>query len=101
MPGAFGDLGLAFALSYAVVRVAHIWLFLIASRDEPSLRRSIGGFAVSTAIGVALLIVGSTLDGTAQWRSGRWHWRSTWAGHTCSERRAGSWSRATSPSATG
>ncbi len=67
VPGAFGDLGVAFALSYAVVRVAHIWLFLIASRDEPSLRRSIWGFVGSTAIGVALLIVGATLEGTAQW----------------------------------
>ena len=66
VPEAFGDLGLAFALSYAVVRAAHVWLFLIASRDEPSLRRSIWGFSISTAIGVALLVAGSTLDGAAQ-----------------------------------
>jgi low temperature requirement protein LtrA len=66
VPDAFGDLGLAFALAYAVVRAAHIWLFVIASRDEPSLRHSIWGFSISTAIGVALLIAGSTLDGPAQ-----------------------------------
>ncbi len=66
VPDAFGDLGLAFALSYGVVRAAHIWLFVTASRDEPTLRRSIVGFASSAVIGVALLIVGSTLDGAAQ-----------------------------------
>ena len=66
VPDAFGDLGLAFALSYGVVRAAHVWLFMIASRDEPGLRHSIVGFTVSTAIGVALLVAGSTLDGAAQ-----------------------------------
>jgi len=66
VPDAFGDLGLAFALAYGVVRAAHVWLFMIASRDEPGLRRSIVGFTVSTAIGVALLVAGSTLDGAAQ-----------------------------------
>ncbi|HXV53430.1 MAG TPA: low temperature requirement protein A [Solirubrobacterales bacterium] len=55
VPDAFGDLGLAFALSYGVVRAAHVWLFMIASRDEPGLRHSIVGFTVSTAIGVALI----------------------------------------------
>ncbi len=35
VPGAFGDDALAFACAYAIVRIAHIGLFLIASRDEP------------------------------------------------------------------
>ena len=38
---AFDDLGLLFACAYAVVRIAHIALFAIASRDEPGLRRSV------------------------------------------------------------
>ena len=42
-PDAFGDDALAFACAYAVVRVAHIWLFVIASRDDPGLRRSVDG----------------------------------------------------------
>jgi len=35
VPGAFGDDALAFALAYGIVRVAHIALFLLASRTIP------------------------------------------------------------------
>ncbi len=59
VPEAFGDLGLLFAGAYAVVRVMHIALFSIASRGDPELRRSVVGLAVSTAIGVGLLIAAS------------------------------------------
>ena len=37
IPNAFGDDGLIFAAAYAFVRIAHIWLFTIASRDDPGL----------------------------------------------------------------
>jgi low temperature requirement protein LtrA len=70
VPDAFGDLALEFALAYGVVRSAHIALFLLASRDDPALRRSVAGLAVSTAIGVGLLVVASFLDGFAQ--AGLW-----------------------------
>jgi low temperature requirement protein LtrA len=66
VPKSFGDLGLTFALAYGVVRAAHIGLFLIASRDDPGLRRSVVGLAASTAVGVALLTGASFLDGLAQ-----------------------------------
>jgi low temperature requirement protein LtrA len=66
VPKAFSDLALEFALAYAVVRGAHIALFSLASRDDPELRRSTNGLAVSTAIGVVLLIGASFLDGLAQ-----------------------------------
>jgi low temperature requirement protein LtrA len=66
VPDAFGDLGLTFALAYAVVRMAQIGLFLLASRDEPELHRSIVGLAVSTAAGVAILAGGSFLDPAGQ-----------------------------------
>jgi low temperature requirement protein LtrA len=66
VPQAFGDLGLTFALAYGVVRAAHIGLFVIASRDDPSLRRSVVGLALGTAVGVGLLVVASFLDGWAQ-----------------------------------
>jgi low temperature requirement protein LtrA len=66
VPEAFGDLGLTFALAYAVVRIAHIALFALASRDDPSLRRSVTGLGISTAIGVGLLVGASFLDGFAQ-----------------------------------
>jgi low temperature requirement protein LtrA len=70
VPDAFGDLALEFALAYGVVRAAHIALFVLASRDDPALRRSVAGLAVGTAIGVGLLIVASFLDGSAQ--AGLW-----------------------------
>ena len=49
VPEAFGDLGLLFAGAYAVVRIAHIVLFALASRGDPGLRRSVIGLAVGMA----------------------------------------------------
>jgi low temperature requirement protein LtrA len=66
VPGAFDDDALAFACAYAIVRIAHIGLFLIASRDDPLLRRSVKGLAASTAIGVSLLTAASAADGVLQ-----------------------------------
>ncbi len=66
VPKAFGSLALEFALAYGAVRGAHIALFMLASRDDPELRRSTNGLAVGTAIGVGLLIGASFLDGLAQ-----------------------------------
>jgi low temperature requirement protein LtrA len=66
VPQAFGDLGLTFALAYGVVRAAHIGLYVIASRDDPGLRRSVLGLAVGTGVGVGLLVVASFFDGWPQ-----------------------------------
>jgi low temperature requirement protein LtrA len=66
VPEAFGSEALLFALAYGVVRVAHILLFLLASRDDPELRHATWGLAVSTAIGVGLLLVASATDGALQ-----------------------------------
>ena len=66
IPEAFGDLGLLFAISYAVFRAGQLALFWIASADEPELRNSIAGFGTSTLFGLAMLVVATTLDGTAQ-----------------------------------
>src|SRR5262245_54860480 len=41
VPDAFGDSGLTLALAYGAVRAAHIALYLLASRDDPDLRRSV------------------------------------------------------------
>jgi low temperature requirement protein LtrA len=48
------------------VRVAHIALYIIASRDDPALRRSVLGLAGGTAIGVGLLFAASAFDGWLQ-----------------------------------
>ena len=68
VPEAFGSEALLFALAYGVVRVAHILLFVLASRDDPGLRRATLGLAVSTAIGVGLLVLAAATDG---WAAGR------------------------------
>lgn len=66
IPEAFDDLGLLFACAYATVRISHIGLFLIASRDDGALRRSVIGLSVSTAIGTTLLVLASLTDGAPQ-----------------------------------
>jgi low temperature requirement protein LtrA len=66
VPEAFGDRALLFAIAYGVVRAGQIALFLVASRDDPALRRSIVSLAISSAIGVGLLVAASFLDGSAQ-----------------------------------
>jgi low temperature requirement protein LtrA len=66
VPEAFNTLALEFALAYGAVRAAHITLFMLASRDDPALRQSTWGLAIGTAIGVALLLAASFLDGLAQ-----------------------------------
>ena len=67
VPHAFGSTAGVFAGAYAMVRGAHIALFLLASRDDPDLRRSTLGLAVSTAIGVALIGAAALTDGAAQY----------------------------------
>jgi low temperature requirement protein LtrA len=66
IPGAFGDQGLTFALAYAVVRYAHLALFVLASRDDPNLRSSVVSLAASSTVGLGILIWASFLDGVPQ-----------------------------------
>jgi len=66
VPEAFSDRALTFAVAYGVVRAAHIALFLIASRDDPDLRKSVVWLASGTAVGVGLLVGASFADGVVQ-----------------------------------
>jgi low temperature requirement protein LtrA len=66
VPEAFGSLALAFALTYGVVRTAHIALFMLASPEDDALRHSVLGLAASTTIAVSLLAAASLFDGLAQ-----------------------------------
>lgn len=66
VPEAFDDRALLFALAYGGVRFAQIWLFWLASRDDPELRASVAGLAVSTTIGVGLIVGASFLDAELQ-----------------------------------
>jgi low temperature requirement protein LtrA len=66
VPDAFGDDGLLFAATYAVVRAGQLGLFVIASADDPKLRQSVLGLAASSAIGVGLLVAAAGADGWLQ-----------------------------------
>jgi low temperature requirement protein LtrA len=66
VPGAFGAEALLFACAYAVVRTAHIVLFMLASREDAALRQSVIGLAGSTAVGAGLLFVAALASGGLQ-----------------------------------
>jgi low temperature requirement protein LtrA len=70
VPEAFDDSALLFAAAYAVVRVAHLALFAVASRDDPQLRASVVSLSISSAIAISLLVLASSADGLPQ--AGLW-----------------------------
>lgn len=63
VPHAFGSEALLFACAYAVVRAAHIVLFMLASREDATLRKSVLGLAGSTAVGAGLLFAAAAASG--------------------------------------
>ena len=66
VPDVFGDDALLFACAYALVRVAHLVLYTVAGRGDHDLLAAVARLGVGTAIGVSLLFVAATLDGSAQ-----------------------------------
>jgi low temperature requirement protein LtrA len=66
IPQAFGDRALSFAVAYAVVRLGHLALYLIAARDRPGLRHWLLGYAGVTAAVITLLVIASSVAGAAQ-----------------------------------
>jgi low temperature requirement protein LtrA len=63
IPGAFGSEALLFALTYSAVRFLHLALYADASRRGNAAWSAIAGFAVTVAIGMALLIAGALVHG--------------------------------------
>ncbi|QBJ96944.1 low temperature requirement protein A [Rhodococcus sp. ABRD24] len=76
IPEAFDDLpgGLdgpvVFAVGYFVVRVLHILIFLVISRDDPQLRGQVMRFVPSMFIGTTFLLIASQLTGP--WQTVMW-----------------------------
>src|SRR4051794_18477796 len=66
LPHAFEDEAPVFALAYAGVRFLHLGLYADASRRGNASWAAIAGFAVTVAIGMALLVAGAFAGGTAQ-----------------------------------
>lgn len=62
VPQAFGDLALPFALAYLAVRTIQIVLFVLASPEDPDLRRSVVWLGLSSAISVGLLVAAAFVD---------------------------------------
>jgi low temperature requirement protein LtrA len=63
IPHAFGSQSTLFAATYAGVRLMHLALYADASRRGQANWSAIAGFAVTVAVGMAMLIVGSFLGG--------------------------------------
>ena len=66
IPQAFGSESLLFASTYAVVRIMHLALYADASRRGNARWSAIAGFAITVALGMALLIVGAAVHGGAR-----------------------------------
>src|SRR3954451_23190477 len=66
LPHAFDDEAPLFASAYAGVRLLHLGLYADASRRGNASWAAIAGFATTVLIGMALLVAGSVLGGTAQ-----------------------------------
>ena len=102
-PGAFGDDGLLWGLGYLAVRLLHAALFALAARGDPHLARVVLSLVRSLIPGAGLIILASVaFEGTAR--------DLLWVlavildyGLVLARRapRAGTCTRATSPSASG
>lgn len=66
VPEAFGAEATLFAGTYAGVRFIHLALYADASRRGSASWTAIVGFAITVAVGMALLIAGSLLHGSAR-----------------------------------
>ncbi len=64
VPHAFGSEATLFAVTYAIVRFLHLALYVDASRKGNAAWSAIAGFALTVAIGMALLLAGSFATGT-------------------------------------
>jgi low temperature requirement protein LtrA len=66
VPDAFGEYGVLFGLSYFVVRVLHVVLFVLATGSTPEARQAMLRLAPGFLSAPALLIPAGFLDGFAQ-----------------------------------
>jgi len=66
LPRAFGAEATLFAVTYAGVRLLHLTLYADASRRGNAAWTAIAGFALTVVVGMALLVAGSLLHGSAR-----------------------------------
>ncbi len=63
VPGAFEDDGVVFGVAYLLVRVLHLALYAIVSRDDPDLRGALLRLVPTELFGASLLVVAGFLEG--------------------------------------
>ena len=63
VPGAFGDDALLFGVVYLLVRVLHLVLYAIVSRDDPDLRTALLRIVPTELLGASLLVVAAFVEG--------------------------------------
>ena len=63
VPGAFGDDAVLFGVAYLVVRLLHLVLYSIVSRDDPDLLGAVLRLATTAISGASLLVVAGFLEG--------------------------------------
>ena len=62
-PGAFGDDAVLFGVAYFLVRLLHVGLSVIVSRDDPDRRSAILRYGPTALIGASLLVLAGFLEG--------------------------------------
>jgi low temperature requirement protein LtrA len=70
VPGAFGDDAVLFGVVYLLVRVLHLVLYAIVSRDDPDLRAALFRIVPTELLGASLLVLAGFLEGDT--RIGVW-----------------------------
>jgi low temperature requirement protein LtrA len=70
VPGAFGDDAVLFGVVYLLVRVLHLVLYAIVSRDDPDLRTALLRIVPTELLGASLLVLAGFLEGDT--RIGVW-----------------------------
>ncbi len=63
VPGAFGDDAVLFGVVYLLVRVLHLVLYAIVSRDDPDLRTALLRIVPTELLGASLLVLAGFLEG--------------------------------------
>jgi low temperature requirement protein LtrA len=66
VPSAFGDEALVFGVAYLAVRLLHLAMYAVVSRDDPTLRAVIVRLAASALPAAALLTLAGVLEGSAR-----------------------------------
>ena len=66
VPEAFGDHALLFALAYLVMRMAHLGLYWVASREEAEVHVAVARLLPTAIAGPLLLVAAAFTDGTLQ-----------------------------------